>query len=275
MNNATIGSVTEIYVHDNAVQGAVASYLNAIFGGSSPTKGHIMGVNPQNEQQMFIFKCTSAVDQSGYTQFIGTMDAQGGPFADGTTFVLSFTKTGDQGSGDMTAANNLSDVANAATAFGNIKQGATTAATGVARLGTLAEANAGALSDVIVAPTHLANRLRNDLEDQNITGGASATSKALGTAGVVTTGTVTLDLSDRQGQHYTNRGAHTLAPDAAGAAVFSAAYLKITNGAAPGAISLAGWHAVRGDVFTLTPGAIFECVALSHNGTYVLWITAI
>jgi len=47
------------------------------------------------------------------------------------------------GGGDMLSTNNLSDVANAATAFTNIKQAATEGATGVAELATLAEAAAG------------------------------------------------------------------------------------------------------------------------------------
>jgi hypothetical protein len=47
------------------------------------------------------------------------------------------------GSGDMIAANNLSDVANAATAFTNIKQAATETATGVVELATTAEADTG------------------------------------------------------------------------------------------------------------------------------------
>lgn len=46
------------------------------------------------------------------------------------------------GGGDLLAANNLSDVVNAATAFTNIKQAATTTATGVVELTTDAEARA-------------------------------------------------------------------------------------------------------------------------------------
>jgi hypothetical protein len=82
-------------------------------------------------------------------------------------------------------------------------------------------------------------------------------------------------LSDRQAQHYTNNGAHTLAPDAAGAGVYGSASLRILNGAAPGAITVAGWTAVRGDAFTTVIGALFICTAISHNGTYVLYVTAI
>jgi hypothetical protein len=47
------------------------------------------------------------------------------------------------GGGDMLSANNLSDVGNAATAFGNIKQDATTSATGVVELATDGESASG------------------------------------------------------------------------------------------------------------------------------------
>lgn len=47
------------------------------------------------------------------------------------------------GGGDMLASNNLSDVANAATAFSNIKQAATTGATGVVELATDGESASG------------------------------------------------------------------------------------------------------------------------------------
>lgn len=47
------------------------------------------------------------------------------------------------GTGDLLAANNLSDVASAATAFSNIKQAATDSATGVVELATTAEAATG------------------------------------------------------------------------------------------------------------------------------------
>lgn len=47
------------------------------------------------------------------------------------------------GTGDMVAAQNLSDVVSAATSFDNIKQNATESATGVIELATVAEANTG------------------------------------------------------------------------------------------------------------------------------------
>ncbi len=52
-------------------------------------------------------------------------------------------------------ASNLSDLANTATAFGNIKQAATTSATGVVELATTAEATAGTDTTRAVVPTGL------------------------------------------------------------------------------------------------------------------------
>lgn len=59
------------------------------------------------------------------------------------------------GSGDMVAANNLSDVANAATAFANIKQAASETATGVVELATTAEATTGTDTARAVTPAGL------------------------------------------------------------------------------------------------------------------------
>lgn len=52
-------------------------------------------------------------------------------------------------------SSNLSDVASSTTAFNNIKQNATEAATGVVRIATQAEVNAGALDTVSVTPSKL------------------------------------------------------------------------------------------------------------------------
>lgn len=59
------------------------------------------------------------------------------------------------GSGDVVAANNGSDFASAATTFGNLKQDATEAATGVSRFATLAETLAGVVTNAIVTPFNL------------------------------------------------------------------------------------------------------------------------
>jgi hypothetical protein len=88
--------------------------------------------------------------------------------------------------------------------------------------------------------------------DQSVTGGARVTSLSLGT---ITTGTLTLDPGDRPLQHYTNNGAHTLAPGSNTGSII----LDITNGASAGAITTSGWTKVTGDAFTTTNAHKFRC----------------
>ncbi|MEO5373162.1 MAG: hypothetical protein H7840_02655 [Alphaproteobacteria bacterium] len=59
------------------------------------------------------------------------------------------------GTGDMLASNNLNDLASAVTAFGNIKQAATTTSTGVVELATSAETITGTDTDRAVTPAGL------------------------------------------------------------------------------------------------------------------------
>lgn len=60
----------------------------------------------------------------------------------------------------LTSSSNLSDVANAATAFGNIKQASTTTATGVVELATQAEAQAKTDTTRAVTPSAIADFTR-------------------------------------------------------------------------------------------------------------------
>jgi hypothetical protein len=62
------------------------------------------------------------------------------------------------GTGDMVAANNLSDVADVATAFATIKQAATEAATGVVELATDAETQTGTDTARAITPANLTAR---------------------------------------------------------------------------------------------------------------------
>ena len=81
--------------------------------------------------------------------------------------VLNFTiprgNTGaaGSGSGDVLAANNLSDMANKPTAFSNIKQAATTGATGVVQIATNAEALTGTDTAKVITPDDLKYTLTN------------------------------------------------------------------------------------------------------------------
>lgn len=107
-----------------------------------------------------------------------------------------------------------------------------------------------------------------DAEDQALTGGARVTSKDLGT---VTSGTLTPDPGDRPLQHYTNNGAHTLAPGANAGSYL----LDITNGASAGALTASGWTKVVGDAFTTTNGHKFRCAASVANGGSLLIVQAL
>jgi hypothetical protein len=107
-----------------------------------------------------------------------------------------------------------------------------------------------------------------NVASQTITGGANVTSLSLGT---ISTGTVTPDPGGRPMQHYTNNGAHTLAPGA----VVGYYLLDITNGASAGAITTSGWTKVSGDSFTTTNGNKFRCACSVGNGGSLLSVQAL
>jgi hypothetical protein len=100
----------------------------------------------------------------------------------------------------------------------------------------------------------------DDEENQGpCTGGIEITSKSLGTQ---SSGTLTLDMADRVLQHYTNNGAHTLAPGT----VNGACILDITNGASAGAITTSGWTIVYGaSLLTTTNTNKFRCACVVGN----------
>jgi len=108
-----------------------------------------------------------------------------------------------------------------------------------------------------------ADTLKGDVENQTITGGGTVTSKSLGTQ---SSGTLTLDMGDRPLQHYTNGGAHTLAPGA----VNGSCLIDITNNASAGAITVSGWTKTSGDAFTTTNGDKFRCHCSVGNGGSLL-----
>ena len=106
--------------------------------------------------------------------------------------------------------------------------------------------------------------LTGDTENQTLTGGATVTSKSLGTQ---SSGTLTLDMGDRPMQHYTNSGAHTLAPGTA----YGSCLLDIENGAGAGAITTSGWTMVAGDDFTTTNGHKFRChCSVTYRGSLLI-----
>ena len=110
-----------------------------------------------------------------------------------------------------------------------------------------------------------------DEQNQALSGGATVTSLALNGGSAVTTGTLTLDLGDCPLQHYTNGGAHTLAPGS----VNSSALVDITNNVSAGAITTSGWTKVAGSSFTTTNGHKFRCHCSVGNGGSLLIVQAL
>lgn len=112
-----------------------------------------------------------------------------------------------------------------------------------------------------------ADTAKLDVENQVLTGGVTVTSKDLGT---ISTGTLTLDVGDRQNQHYTANGAHTLAPGS----VTGSCLLDRVNGASAGTTTITGWTKVVGS-FTTTNGHKFRCHCSVGNGGSLLIIQAL
>jgi hypothetical protein len=96
----------------------------------------------------------------------------------------------------------------------------------------------------------------------------STSSLSLGT---ISSGTVTPNPQARPFQHYTNGGAHTLAPSAnVGSCV-----VEITNNGSAGAITTSGFTHVSGDSFTTTNSHVFACQILKLNTSSVLVVKAL
>lgn len=109
----------------------------------------------------------------------------------------------------------------------------------------------------------------------NLTGGFTATSYGGhgGAPPVVSSGTVTPAPGASQSniQHYTNGGAHTLAPPANPCTV----YIEITNNASAGAITASGFDVKDGDSFNTTNGKIFGCSIVKGNAKSRLTVKAL
>ncbi|MEY5097588.1 MAG: hypothetical protein RJA36_307 [Pseudomonadota bacterium] len=104
-----------------------------------------------------------------------------------------------------------------------------------------------------------ADTLKSDVS-ANLTAGFSSTQyNTYGTAGVVSSGTVTPAFANGNEHKYTNNGAHTLAPPTVTAGRATSLTVEITNGASAGAITTSGFTKVSGDSFTTTNGHEFKC----------------
>ena len=109
-----------------------------------------------NQITNYIYEVTDGSGFTGVSSGAIWVKYLGTTVGDETDYII-ISKAVNSGGGDLLAANNLSDVASAATAFGNIKQAATTSATGVVELATTAEVNTGTDTTRAITPDALAN----------------------------------------------------------------------------------------------------------------------
>lgn len=108
--------------------------------------------------------------------------------------------------------------------------------------------------------------LRNDLEGQSISGGASVVSKELVTGGNLSGVTLVVTPAARSFQHGNNNGGFIWNPPT----VAGACMVDITNVSGAGAITLGSWTAIDGDAFDTTVGSKFRChVSLGNAGSYL------
>ena len=164
LNNASLASVTAIAVNYNCAMTGnplVTNWVLAWDDSTTPSaKAFLLIRDTSNPENFAIYLVNAALtDNSTWAQIPVTHVSSSGALTGQIS--VQFSRVGDRGaagagSGDMLAANNLSDVANAATAFANIKQAATTVATGVSELATDAEAQAKSDTVRTLTPSNLA-----------------------------------------------------------------------------------------------------------------------
>lgn len=185
--------------------------------------------------------------------------------ATATDFWMLLAEKGPMGDGDVTAAQNLNDLADKAIAFANIKQPATDVASGVVELANVTETDAHTDASRAVTPAGLVNHLRSNAAGQGpITGGAQVTPTALGTT---SSGTRTINVATCQMQTYTNGGNHSLDVSGTGAAV-----VVITNNSSAGGITTSAFDKVIGAaMLTTTNGHVFRCT-VENWGSGKKWL---
>jgi len=156
-NNATLSSATILYFSDTTNDTTnINSFVDSFDDATSANSATIYIQEAGTGTAGVLFQVSGDVTSAtGYSKVAVTHVATFGTLADTDVIGVVVAFSGDNGAGDMTAANNLSDVSNAATSFTNIKQAASATATGVVELATDAETNTGTSTVLAITPANL------------------------------------------------------------------------------------------------------------------------
>ena len=123
LNNGTASSATVLYVDDVEAGGvSVNSWVDTWDDVSNAVaRGYVYIASYGTTNALLVYKVTGAVTSATtYSKVAVSHVLTVGTIADGDSVGLTFIPSGADGSGDLTAANNLSDVSNAATARSNL-----------------------------------------------------------------------------------------------------------------------------------------------------------
>jgi hypothetical protein len=148
-NNATIASVTQVAVSASSASTGnpdVSDFVAAWDDSTSTTKGYIVIREAGAPGTTIVFAISGTItDNTTWLQIPVTHVSSAGTLSASDDLYFSFSRTGDAGlgSGDLLAANNLSDVADAATARSNLSAAASGANTDITSL-ALGDGSSGA-----------------------------------------------------------------------------------------------------------------------------------